>query len=510
MPQIEEYNSQVGAQGPVGGLDPRVEAAGAVGRGIEKLGQTITSAEDMLYKRKEQAETSDIYAQAASMRVDYHDKIQKGLQDGNLDTEKLKSEFQDEISNYSQNISTSGGQDYLHRQAARLQGEITRKAVIGQSHIAGIQAAQDLQSGMNSDSNALMSDPTQFQDIVDASQERTDAMIKAGSVNPGQAEKLNQTFEQEYAKAAVRGYANLNPDFAKKKLDDGEFDDYFNSDVKKQMYAEVKQYSHAKEIDNKDTQKKLDDEAQAKTEAWKQDALGKMIKGNLTANDILKAKDTLSFADQKEMLAMKDAMTRQEYKSDPRTMNQITNKILLQDGDPQKITDMSQLRPYLEKGQITPRDVTFLNGMIAKTPEGQAANANRKNLFDYAKADLVKKDSMTGMADPQGEANLARFTVDLHGKEADLRKQGLPISDLYNPRSKDYFGNNLTQYKKTQQQVIQDMANQARGIRSAPPTVNSQGVTLPNQPTATQTPGTARLQGETAQAYLARKKAGGK
>ena len=512
MPRIEDYNTQVGAQGPVGGLDPRVEAAGAIGRAVSSLGAQVNSSEDLLYRRKEQQETSDTYAFISDQREQYNQKIQQGLQDGSLNVDKIKSDFQDTVNDYSQNISTGGGQNYLQRQAARLQGTITQKAITGQAQQDGIIAVQNLTRAMNSNANTLGNDPTQLQDVVDASREHTQSQVDAGTIKPGQAEKLNNAFEEEYAKSAILGFAQRDPKDAKARLDNGDFDQYFGMDpeTKRKMYSEVNRVGFAKEIDNKRSDQAEEDERQAKAEAWKQDNASKIFGGQMSAQEVYNQKDLLSWADQKEVMGLIKAGSKEEYKSDPKVFNDLTRRLYLQDGDPQKITDMTQLAPFIGNG-IAPHEAFSLTSQIAKTPEARAAQANRKAFFDYAKDQIVRKDSMTGMADPQGQASLARLMVDVQAKESDYRKQNLSPADLYNPTSKDSLYNTVFQYKRTPQQQLADISNTQRGVAPTLPSVNAQGVLLPqkNQP-AQQTNTFARNPGESPQDFLARKKAGNK
>ena len=296
MPKIEEYNSQVEAAGPVGGLDPRVEAAASVGRAVSNLGDQVTQSEDMLYKRQEQADTSDIYAFMADKRSAYADKIQQGLQDGNLNVDTLKSQFQDEVNEYSQNIQTGGGQNYLQRQAARLQGTIVTKAAHGQAQLAGVQAGVNLQSGMSSDAQTLMKDPSQLDEIVFASQERTHAMVQAGSINPGKASQLDDQFEQEYAVAANRGFAAQNPELAKKQLDDGLYDGYIsNPEIKKQMYEEIRRAGVVKDADDARAERAAEDARQAQAVAWKQNNAARIFGGSMSAKEVYNQKDLLSW-----------------------------------------------------------------------------------------------------------------------------------------------------------------------------------------------------------------------
>lgn len=457
MPRIEDYSAQTEAQGPVGGLDPRVEAAGYMGRQVEKLGGVIGQTGQEIFKRQEQAEISDTYATFADARSKWTSDLQDQVQKGTLNVDEFKQKYQDFVDSQADKVTTASGKNFFNRQAARLGGSLLTMAAHGQVAIAGAKAVADYQSGQNSLQDALMKDPSQFQDAIDSTHENIDGLTAAGSVPADKAPMFIGRASTDLAKAAVRGWAQIDPVTAKKKLDDGEFDKYFDGDAKKQMYGEVQMAEHGKAIEDARIQKAQDDAQATKADQTMQDWLPKILSNSLSTKDVTNNHD-LDFGQKARILNMIEQNQNKEIKTDPRVVVSLARRALLPDGDPQKITDMSQLSPYVGKG-LNLSDVTKINNFIAKTPEGIAINADRKKLLDYAGAALIKKDAM-GIQDPQGQKNVAQFMTDLQNQEAQMRTQGLPLKSLYDPSSKDYFGNKIDGYKRSSQEIMQDQAQQ--------------------------------------------------
>jgi hypothetical protein len=453
MAKIHDYSapeSSAQAGSVSSGLE--LENTGGVDKAIAGLGRSIQEVGAHLYRRQAQTEVSDLNAKFSEARADWAQKIDDGVRNGEIDAVKTTEEFQDYINNLNQNISTPEGRNFFTSQAARLGSFVTRGAAKGQAAVAGAKAEGAWRSSLDNNSSVLLSDPSSFKDTLDSTIEAVDAQVATGALEAKHGEKLKHETGVELAKSAVRGWAQLDPDLATKKLDSGEFDQYFSGDVKAQMQGYIHQQIAAKEIEERRAEAAQKRAQEAAGEAWQQKALPELAKGSLETQKIL---DSPMSAEKKiHWLKLADQATKEATQSDPRVKNELTRRILLPDDDPQKIRDISDLAPYAGRG-VSVQDVEQLSGFINKLPEGKALQDNRKKMLDYATARLAKKNAF-GMSDPKGEYNLSQFMVDLQQQEAAFRKEGKNVADLYNPHSKDYYGLQADKFIRDQMTVMKD------------------------------------------------------
>ena len=128
--------------------------------------------------------------------------------------------------------------------------------------------------------------------------------------------------------------------------------------------------------------------------------------------------------------------------------------MLLPDGNPNKISDPSELQQYVvAAGQggrgISPQDYTQMKSWFDKTPQGQALTANRKSVMDMAKSTLIQKSGNMGAADPIGQHALMQFTNYMQSQEQNAISQRQPVADLYNVNSKNFIGNQIKAFLPT-------------------------------------------------------------
>lgn len=465
MPKIRSYdNTQVQASGRGLPMTANPQRAGGEARALQGLVASAFDAEDKIYQRNAQNEVSELNAQFADARAEWTQRVADDVQKGEIDTQKIDQDYGDAVNKMNENISTHEGRQFFDRQSSRLRGYVLSSAARGQAAVAGQRAENDWRIALNGNGNALQTDPTGFKDIYDASLEAIDAQVQTGAMPAKIADKFKIETGTELAKAAVRGYANMNPDVAEKRLNSGEFDQYLTPDTKAQMQGYIHAQKAAEEIDLRRRQVADEKFKKLRSEAWQQESLGKLSEGSLPTKDILSS--PMSADEKIHWMKLADEATKQHTQSDPRVFNELTRRVLLPDDDPQHISDITGLAPYVGKG-VDIDDVTKINGFIQKLPEGMNLKDNRKRLVDFATSKLTKVDDTTGMKDPDGEMNMASFVVALQEKEAQMRKDGKPVTDLYNPNSKDYFGNEVGNYQLTPMQIMQKRADRLHNSASA-------------------------------------------
>lgn len=493
MPRITEYGvPESEGQAPMEVNSRPIEEAGQMGRAMQRFGADISQAEGEYNQRAGQEEAADAQLQGANLRASWSAKLNQQIQQGNVDTESMMQDYQQQVDDTSDKFSTPHGQLAFQRQASLTKGMLMRSAMNAKAKLAGAQAKANVQAGLDSDSSALFNDPSSFPAVMQANMSAIDDQVETGGLPASAADKIKHDYGVELAKSAVRGWAQLDPDKAEQLLmgtnnnGKGAFDQYFNGDVKSQMVGYINTVKSAKLTD----QNRLDALEQkakvAQAEAWKVKNIDKLEKGTLTADDILKAghQGILGYDDMKEQLGMIDKMAKQESHSNPAVINSLTKRIYADENDPTRITNSSDIDKEAAKGNITVEDRSRLVRAIDETPDGKNMRVNRKQLYSFMEAQLVKKDSMIGMADPLGEKNLAQATQQLQSKEAEYTKAGKPLSELYDPNNKDSFYNSVLQFKLSPKDIMRANTNQMKmqsGAKSAVMGADKAQAILPRQ-----------------------------
>lgn len=496
MPKINDYSAPELNAVP-GKIDSNsdLKYGNDLNQAVSNFGQSIQDVSGTIYKRQAQTEVSDIAAKFSQARAEWSQTIDDGVRDGSIDSQKVKDGFQDYVNNMQGEINTREGRDFFNRQAARLGQSVFKGAARGQAVVAGAKAEANARSTLDNNSSAVQSDPSSFEDVYSSSIEGIDAQVQTGAFPAALAEKFKHETGVELAKNAMRGWAQIDPPLAEKKLKDGEFNQYFNGDVKAQMQGYINAQKSAKEVEERRQVAAQEKAQKAAGEAWEQKALPDLAKGALHTQAILNS--PMDAEHKIRWLKLADEATKENTQGDPRVFNDLVRRTQLPDDDPQKISDISQLAPFAGRG-VSIQQVEQIGGFMGKLPEGQYIHDNRKRLLDFATAKLIKKDSFMGLSDPDGEYNMSQFQIALQQAETQMRKENKPVGTLYNTDSPDYFGKQISKYQQTPQEIFAKMAGKTRDETTGPQTVAAPEGGAKNKDQK------VRQQGESAADYLKR------
>lgn len=177
------------------------------------------------------------------------------------------------------------------------------------------------------------------------------------------------------------------------------------------------------------------------------------------------------------------------YKSNPKMVNDLTQRIYLPDGDPQKITQPGQITEFMGKGlNYTDQQHLIKEMQTANTPEGSPFLKQVSQIKAIGTKMLTAKSFLGNMpADTHPEiADEAayRFGIDVDNKVKAARAAGKDPQTLFTPGSPDYV--------LSPNRVAAFMPSEAQIVAS-----RTQTQVVPHQVAS-------RLPGETPAAYLAR------
>jgi hypothetical protein len=148
----------------------------------------------------------------------------------------------------------------------------------------------------------------------------------------------------------------------------------------------------------------------------------------------------------------------------------IFNRIHAPDGDPNKITDPSQVLSQVGSG-LTMAGLSKVREEIASkgTPDGEAESAMRSTFFKNAHGQISGTDDGMGLKDPQGESQYLRFMAQAYPQIAALKAEGKTPAQIYSPDSPDYVGKAIPAFKRSLAQRTADMMSANGDVTTQPP-----------------------------------------
>jgi hypothetical protein len=516
MPVIREYQQQTRAPGPISQAEYSPNQFGAAeGRALENLGEAVGNTADMMAKRIDQENTSDVTAKLTKANADLAIDLQNTIRTAEPGDKKVFEEYQkrveDTIGAIGDEANTITARSFFGEASARIKGQLSQTAANGQAELAGIKAVTDYTNTINNLSAAVMADPSSVQLQRELHLQAINNLVATGQLPRAKALELQTRGETELAKSSVRGWIQLNPDYAKEKLKQGAFDKELGADGKVQLFGEAEQAIRAKEIEIERRERQQEKLVKQRQQGTQNDFLQAMVDGKLTSKDILNSNLEAFGSGSKEqflnMLKMANA-PEQKLKTDADTMIQLYSRIHLPDGDPNKLIDENELNGYFGRG-LSLTDLNHLRDEMQgkQTEAGQIENDMKRQVIEIAKGQLTKSNPLTGFKDPIGDEQMQRFMVNFMATYKEQRAAGVPPRDLLDPDSPKYLGKTISNYKRTNQQIMRDLAPRraqtpGTGLTLTPSTAPAYAA--PPKPAPP-----PRQPGESAPDYLKRIKGGG-
>lgn len=469
MPKIQQYDSQIEAAQPVGALSPNIELAGAPGRAAENLGNKIGEVGDLIQRRGEQEKSADAYSNFAALSAASTNEIKASGPDGDgtLNPEKIQKKYADLVDQAASDYEGYPiAQDYFKRQAARLSKNISLQSSTAYAKLAGQKETVAFDQGFTDTQAAILGDPHSFIDGVKSFTDAIHTKVATGQIPQQNAETYVRQGAAELAKSAVQGWARQDPGMAYKMLNSGAFDKALSPDELKAQLGVVEQYQRAADVQKKVSSANEDDAQAAQLSAWKTQALTKATRGQLDPREIIENK-LLDDDQKKTWINFAEAQADRQQSTKGSTYTSLYRRIHLPDNDPQKISDASQIVPYVGKG-ISAQAAGELESAMKKTPEGERLLAARKRTLDQA-SKIINAKTMTGQPDVDGPENLARFVKDMGHAEDEARKNGTPVMDVFDPENPKSMIKKIPQYKSTLQRQIEQQTHQTLSAVGAAP-----------------------------------------
>lgn len=204
------------------------------------------------------------------------------------------------------------------------------------------------------------------------------------------------------------------------------------------------------------------------------------LEGNeLTPQEVLDSK-SLDFQHKNYMLNAIRVRAAKMDDTQPKVFNEVLDKVIKGE-----ITDPDTIWDYVGKG-VSFNDVRRLQD-VAKGKGGPLGEA-RNNFLKMAKSQITS--TTLGVTDPEGDKQYYNFTQEFQQTVKDKAKNGVALSELLDPNSREYLGSLVTKYKRSPQDRMKATADMVRQSASA-----AQPSKMPRQPNETPDQYLARVNG---------------
>lgn len=486
-------------------------AGQAIGQGINKAGQEYVA-------HQVQAETSDLtakYAQTFEQLTQSWNDTAKNADPNDPDTGKRWREdvMQPALDQLSEGYHTDQAKEHAQRLGVQLQAHMFEKTIADQSTIAGNAAVSNVNTMVNSLSNAVAADPTAMRGAMPLLAQSVEMVISSyPNLSADQTSALRTKMLDEgkaqLAKSAALGMIDKNPDLFRQAAAGGQFDKYLDANTIKQLdtYADSQQRAAAA------AQRAAETEQRRQQTEYVTSKANEIFANQIDPNsgqihiqpDYFKQVARLSLLPNapaglgRAMADFGTAKIKEEAAgipavTDPQTYHYFSDRMFLPAGDPHALT-LAEVYTARAQGMLGDKDFTFFKQAVGdanKNPQKVEQNKELGRFFDGYKSTITKTNPFLKNYDAPGDQRFYQFQVDKRQQFEDGLKAGKSASDLLDPSSKDFIGKNVGQYTFDKKQGRDMMIGNIRSGQS--------GMIAP-----VNTEAPKRMPGESAADYLKR------
>lgn len=470
MAQIKDYATQVSADQEISDRyrdraapeDFGSGAIGDIGAGVQNAGNVMADVE----QRDEVSNVNVTLAQARSAWTTHLAERAAHAQAGDpAFAQKFSDDLSDYMSGLGQNIRTAAGQRAFTTGAAELQASLNAKAGQWQIQSAGVKAVQDHFTIQDNNRNTLLNDPSQFDAVMKAN----DAALNDpnGPYKDLPADKrveLQRQDREQLAKSAVEGIIRADPKEALKQLQDGKWGSYLNGDAMTGLMYRADMGIRAGEVEQRRQEEYAKKQLEAAQEKTRQGFVKQMVEkpGSLKATDIVNS--NLTGTEQEHFLNLVDPnwQDKNPMATDVRTYGpgflDLYRRALLPDGDPNQLTNDSQVIPHVGK-DLTVAGMNQMEAVFSgkKTMDGGIENELKKGFMQTWKTQLTGTNEKLNLRDPKGDVQLQKAIAYFLPEYERQRAAGKTPVQLLNPDSPDYIGKGMDQFKRPLSEMIKDL-----------------------------------------------------
>ena len=428
------------------------------GSGLQEAGKQITSFADLMQKRIETDEISEVNKELSQKRVEWtqnlYDSAENMESGGAGFTENVVKNFED--FSFENPYKTQAAQRAWSQGLASMRSDLTVRSIGIESEARGKKAVADYSTTSQNNQSVVTQDPTQLDSVLKAQL----AYIETLPLSAANKTEFSESAGTDLAEAAVRGMIRSNPDLAKQNLKDGVFSKFFDSDETKRLIGEANTAESAIRI-----QAERDEQAAEDSQVVAQKAAKRKWLLALNSDTPPRLEEILADPDVKNedivffMNYYKSVNEDGEKQTDEDLVSTLIARTFLPIGDPDRITDTDQIYAFVQDG-LTVTDANRIAGVFNNENsvllEGEKAlrAITRKSVSDS----LRGTSAILGLKDPIGNRLYNQWQVESLGfVESTLAANPeTNPNEFYDPNSKLWLGHLAEKYQRTPGQILRD------------------------------------------------------
>ena len=441
MPKLPTYTADLAPAAPAGGRRATAEDFGAVD--ISAGVASVQKAAHGVLVAKEEDESRQVLVAQAEIRAKYAQRLDQAILNGE-DVGKIKDDLNNDLANVTQNLQTKKGLETAALHAANTGMIFDQQA----NHIEVARASANARVEGSKFVNALGLQVSRDPSSLQRAEQDVDAFAATLTKVPGEHRTLLAgEWKQTLNAAAAMSSIRANPEEAKKKLENGEWNlsvaqrehalnrvtEEINGrrrdaayEREQQHYAIVEQVAGA--------EKEHFDRIMAGTATWAAIRDDPRLQSNTP--EAARTREHL----QMMLEARSKALAGQEKKSDPRVVRDLWLAVNAPDGAPNKIYTRDKIFEAVKDGHVNTTDANQLNAMVdSQKDENHRSFSTRLNGRIQTVASAMRS-SPEFQAQPELAAAIQiELMTQAERKAAELRKAGKAPDSLLDPDSKDYY-----------------------------------------------------------------------
>jgi len=477
MPVIKDYKQQIGGIGVQQRRAPGLVTTGeAAAKGTQQLAQVVGKVIEQQVGREERQNLSDLNVELTTASKELSQELVDLSKNANLnDREAFNKQFDDYGKKVKDRLSTVGegvkgrvSAQHFAQTSASIAAQMGKGAVNAKTDLQGAIAVNQEKISASNDATTLASVPSAFKEVMARSDARIDLILDLPAAKRMEHKAQTRT---RLAQASVRGWIKLDPEYAKNKIK-GEIDpatgkvkggDYaglLSGDEQRQLLGEADQAINAKRIERERQIREVERARKSTQNEVNNSFLADMDAGKLTTKKILSENrlDSFGLGSKHQWLNMlKTHNSKKPPVTKPAAFSSAFERIHLEDGDENKITNENTLNQLYIDEKITHQDLIKLRKEVqgVGTVEGRIQSSLKKSILDEARNKLVKKGpGGLPIPDPQGESIFAQFNADFMDAYQKGRDDGKGMRELLVPGGKHYLGNIIDSYSRSMPEIM--------------------------------------------------------
>ncbi len=482
MARIRPYESQVSPNAQIPAQNSTIADVG--GPGAEKLGESIVNAGyagahayQILQAFEDSRAVSNTHVALAKLMNEATQTIaqKKATADPNdpdffntvyrdgapQDAEDPTDSIKGQLSSLKEQVTNPVAKIHFDQAAQAITSNVLQQAVAFQGHLAGVAAKQQAIKLTDSLQTMVQTDPSQHANALAYMQQAVDdpnGIYSRPGMDAGIRDGLKRDMTNQITGSAIRGWIQASPQVALDNLQKGKWDNQISGEQKVLLTGAAETQIRAMEVEarraeaEKLRQQKakydLTDQAFGAKFALHQANPGVPQYQPLTATEIGKALQTnqIDGPTGRAWINMIEENARRgpvAVRTNETIERSLFKRIYLPDNDPNKIIDTQPIYDAYLKKQLSDTDMGRLRDELVKSrsPEGSQFGKEKAEFLKGIEPQITKPGPFGIYADPTTPERFASFQRELEATVAQFRKDGKDPRTLFDPSSKDYFGN---------------------------------------------------------------------